>query len=134
MRGLAALAAVSLGVPLVVAGCGSSPGDILGLGISGGPPRKTFHMHVMEDGRASCNTKPLHQISSSLLLDARNVIREAKPLVQRSASFGVPSPDRRNFELLTPDGRVTWVEAAPGLPIVLPQAEELALELQQQLC
>jgi hypothetical protein len=119
---------------VAAAGCGSSPGDILGLGISGGPPRKTFHMHVMEDGRASCNKKPLHQLSDSLLLDARNVVRDAGPLVKRSASFGAPSPQRRDFELRTPDGTVTWVEATPRLPAVLPQAELLALQLQRALC
>jgi hypothetical protein len=91
-------------------------------------------MHVMEDGRASCNKKPLHQLSSSLLLDARNIVREAKPLVKAGAKFGSPSPGRRNFELRTPDGTVDWVEAAPGLPPVLPQAEELALQMQRQLC
>ena len=133
MSRVAALA-VALGAALAAAACGGSPGDIMGLGISGGPPNKTFHMHVMDDGRASCNTKPLHQLPSALLLDARNVIREAKPLLQRSASFGVPSPDRRNFELKTPDGTVTWVEATPDLPTVLPQAEVLALQMQGRLC
>jgi hypothetical protein len=118
----------------LVAGCGSSPGDILGLGISGGPQRQAVRMHVMEDGRASCNARPLHQLPSALVLTARNVVRDAKPLVKRGASFGAPSATQRTFELRTPDGTTTWTEAAPGLPAVLPQAEVLALELEHMLC
>ena len=132
MRRLAAVAAASAAV--LAAGCGGSSGDILGLGMSGGPLRKPVRMHVTEDGRGSCNTGQLHELPSSLVLDARNIVREAKPLTSHAASFGTRTPGRRNFELRTPQGTVTWVEAAPGLPLVLPQAEELALQLQRDLC
>jgi hypothetical protein len=38
---------------------------------------------------------------------------------------------RRTFQLKTPDGSVTWAEGGAGLPAILLQAEELALELEQ---
>jgi hypothetical protein len=127
----AAILAVSCAA---LAGCGGSPGDILGLGISGGRQRQTVHMHVEENGRASCNTKPLHQLPSQQLLDARNIVRDAKPFTKSGVSFSSPRPDQRTFELRTPDGTVDWTEAAVGVPPVLSQAELLALQLEHQLC
>jgi hypothetical protein len=118
----------------LLAGCGGAPGDILGLGISGGPQRQAVHMHVEENGRASCNTKPLHQLTSAQILDARNIARDAKLLAQGGANFGAPSGGQRSFQLRTPDGTVNWTEAAVGIPPVLSQAELLALHMQDQLC
>lgn len=119
---------------LALAGCGSSPGDILGLGMSGGPLRTPLRMHVMEDGRAACNAKPLHQLPSALVLEARNIVREAKPLTKHDTRFPATAPGRRTFELRTPDGTVDWGDGAPGVPTVLSQAEQLALQLEQRLC
>jgi hypothetical protein len=130
-RALAAAAVVSLAG---LAGCGGAPGDILGLGISGGPQRQSVRMHVEENGRASCNTKPLHQLSSAQILDARNIVRDAEPLAKSGANFGAPSGAQRSFQLRTPDGTVNWTEAAVGVPPVLSQAELLALQMEQQLC
>lgn len=118
----------------LLAGCGGAPGDILGLGISGGQQRQAVRMHVEENGRASCNKKALHQLPSAQILDARNIVRDAKPFTKSGVHFGSPSPNQRTFELRTPDGTVDWTEAAVGVPPVLSQAELLALEMERQLC
>jgi hypothetical protein len=117
-----------------VAGCGGTSGDILGLGMSGGPAKQTDHMHVTEDGRGSCNKNALHTLSSATVIKARSLVRDAKDLAKQGADFGQPAPGLRNFELRTPDGTVTWVENAPQLPLVLSNAELLTLELARQLC
>jgi hypothetical protein len=130
----AAAAVAALVCAAALAGCGGAPGDILGLGISGGQQREDVRMHVEENGRASCNKKPLHQLTSAEILTARNVVRDAKPLAQTGASFGNPNSGQRNFQLRTPDGTINWTEAATGIPAVLPQAELLALRMERQLC
>ena len=127
-------AALAVLCAALLAGCGGSPGDILGLGISGGPQREAVRMHMEENGRASCNTKPLHQMSSATLLNARNIVRDAQPFTKSGASFGRPTRGQRNFQLRTPDGRVNWTEAAVGVPPVLSRAEELALQMERALC
>ncbi|HEY2602038.1 MAG TPA: hypothetical protein VGI67_10810 [Thermoleophilaceae bacterium] len=132
MRRLAAAAGL-VGAALL-AGCGGSPGDILGLGISGGPQRTAVRMHVEENGRASCNTKPLHQLPGPLILNARAVVEDSTQFTKSGASFGTPSKNQRNFQLRTPDGTVNWTEAAVGIPPVLSQAEELGLQMERQLC
>lgn len=127
------LAALACGA-VVLSGCGGAPGDILGLGISGGFQREAVRMHVEENGRASCNKNDLHQLPSAQILVARNVVRDAKTLAQSGASFGTRSNQQRNFQLRTPDGTVNWTEAAPGVPPVLTDAEQLALEMERELC
>jgi hypothetical protein len=131
-RALAAVAALMCVAAL--AGCGGAPGDILGLGISGGEQKQAVRMHVEENGRASCNKNQLHQLTSAEILTARNIVRDAKTLAQTGASFGNPNSGQRNFQLRTPDGTINWTEAAPGVPPVLPQAEVLALQMERQLC
>lgn len=133
MRSLAALPLLA-GALFLAAGCGGPTGDILGLAISGGPLKQPLRMHVTEDGQGSCNTRPLHQLPDPVILTARNLVREAKPVQKQSRNFGTPGPGVRTFELKTPDGTTDWVENARGLPPVLPQAELLALQLQQLLC
>ena len=91
-------------------------------------------MHVEENGRASCNKNQLHQLSSAEILNARNIVRDAKPFASSGANFGRPSAGQRNFQLRTPDGTVNWTEAAVGRPPVLSQAELLALQMERQLC
>ena len=114
-----------------LAGCGGSPGDLMGIEVSGGPLRAPERLRVTEDGLASCNQGKLHQLASSAVLQARNVEREATPLIKRGASFSPAAAGRRTFQLKTPDGSVTWAEGGAGLPAILLQAEELALELEQ---
>ena len=128
------LAVLAVLCAALLAGCGGAPGDILGLGISGGQQRQAVKMHVEENGRASCNKKALHQLPSNQILDARNIVRDAKPFAKSGASFGTPSPNQRTFQLRTPDGTVNWTEAAVGVPPVLSQAELLALQMESQLC
>jgi hypothetical protein len=123
---LAAAAACS-----VFAGCGGNPGDLLGMQISGGPPNRLERMHVTEDGRTSCNKGSLHQLPSATVLSARNVERDAKPLIQDGARYPAAKPGRRSFELRTPDGDLDWAEGDLALPSVLQQATLLALQLEQ---
>jgi hypothetical protein len=119
-----------LAASVALAGCGGSSGDLLGMQITGGPGKVKEQMHVTEDGRTSCNTGKLQQLPSQAVLDARNIEREAKPLIQEGGQYPLALPGRRTFELRTPDGSLIWGEGQAGLPALLPQAELLALKLQ----
>jgi hypothetical protein len=132
MRGR--LAGAALALCCALAGCGGSTGDLMGISVRGGPVRGTERLRVTLDGRGSCNAGKLASLPSERVLDARNVERDSRPLVKAGASFGQLSRGRRNFELKTKDGNVTWVDGSPGLPAVLSRAELLALELERLLC
>jgi hypothetical protein len=119
-----------VGACAALAGCGGSSGDLLGMQITGGPANVKEQMHVTEDGRTSCNTGALHQLPSQTVLDARSIEREAKPLIEDGLQYPPALPGRRTFELKTPDGSLVWGEGQPGLAPLLPQAELLALKLE----
>jgi hypothetical protein len=125
---IAALAASAL-----ASGCGGSAGDLLALTASGGIAGGSHTVVVSGDGRASCDRGPLQPLPSARVLVAREVERDAVDLAKRAASYP-PSPDARAYTLHTKDGVVRWSEGNPNLPKVLPQAQLLELQLEQQLC
>lgn len=128
------LAAAALVSAVACTGCGGSPGDLLALGISGGPAGGNDTLVVSIDGLSSCNRGPQKQISSSQLLVADSIERDAQPLATRAATFPSGPTGGRSFTLRTQAGSVQWRESSRDLPAVLPRAELFGLELQRQLC
>lgn len=126
--GAVALAAVAL------AGCGGSPGDLMALRVSGGPAHLDQALVVTADGRISCNRGPERDMSNPDLLDARSIVREAKPLTTRAARYAPSRPGGRSFTLRDQDGSVAWDETSAGVPPVLPRAELFGLRLGPAAC
>lgn len=127
---LAALVALSL------SGCGGEAGDLLALEVSGGFQREPVRLTVTEDGRGTCDGGALQPVAGDSLIEAREVERDLAALAEEGASFGTArgARDRRHYVARTRVGTVRWVEGAPGLPEVLPQAALLAQQLQGKLC
>jgi hypothetical protein len=113
-----------------LAACGGTAGDLMGIEVSGGPVKGVERIHVTDDGRGGCDNGKLSQLASDTVLEARNVVRDATPLIKEGASFPAAAGGRRTFELRTKDGNIDWGEGAAGLPAVLPQAELLAVQLE----
>jgi hypothetical protein len=123
----------ALAASVLTSGCGGSAGDLLALTATGGIAGGTHTVVVSGDGRGSCDRGPLQPLPSARVLLARQVEHDAGDLAKRAASYP-PSPDARAYTLRTKDGVVRWSEGNPALPKVLPQAQLLALQLEQQLC
>jgi hypothetical protein len=119
---------------LAFAGCGSSPGDLLAIESSGGPANLNQTIVVRVDGSASCNRGAQREITSSRLLEADALVRDAKPYTTRAQTFAATRPGARTFVLRDQDGTVRWSESSAGLPAVLPRAELFALQLAPELC
>jgi len=119
---------------MLMAGCGSSAGDLLALEVSGGPLPAKQTLIVTADGRGSCNRGKLREIPNQRLLDAQGIARDAKPLAEAGAEYLASRPDARAYRLLLPDGDVRWTEGRPGIPPELARAQLLALQLGRVLC
>jgi hypothetical protein len=132
MRRASAVTA-ALAASALASGCGGSSGDLLAITASGGTAGGTHTVVVSGDGRGSCDRGPLEPLPSGRVLTAREVEHDAVDIAKRAASYP-PSPDARAYTLRTKDGVVRWSEGNPTLPKVLPQAQLLALQLEQQLC
>lgn len=102
--------------------------------VKGGAAGAGQRIRLTGDGRASCNGGELRAIASQQLIDARAVERDVKHLAERATRIGRPRPGRRDYELRTKDGTVSWVEGAPGLPPELGKAALLELQLERGIC
>jgi hypothetical protein len=82
----AALAAAGL------AGCGGEAHDLFLVQRSGSIPGARLSLRVTDDGRASCNRRPLVDITSAQVIDAREAERDLEPLAERGVRLP-PGPD-----------------------------------------
>ena len=128
----AAGAPAALALVAWLAGCGTATEDLMAIEVSGGPAHVHERIRVTDDGRASCGG-PLHQISSQLLLDARETKRQLRPFARNGASFPSARAGTRRYVVRSFDGTVRFAEDAPG-PEVLGRATLLTLRLERQLC
>lgn len=123
----AALAALAL------AGCGGEAGDLMSIGLEGGPTGVHHTVVVTGDGRGSCGRGKEVLLPSERVIDAREIAKEVSDLARKAADFPV-KPGATRYTLRTTDGDVRWSEGTPGLPSVLPKAQLLAVQLDRILC
>jgi hypothetical protein len=132
MRRRRAAAVAAVGVAVGLAGCGTTTEDLIAVDVSGGLARVHEHIRVTNDGRASCGGE-LRQIPSQMLLDAREVKRDLRPLARRGASFPPSRAGTRRYVFRSFDGTVRFAEGAPGPP-ALARAALITLRLERGLC
>jgi hypothetical protein len=130
------LGALAAAAALVVAGCGGSPGNLLGLQQSGGFGGGRQVIVIQNNGEASCNGGKDKDIGSSRLLDARELERELDDLASHAAVFTAPPGTKnvRSYSARVTKGTVRWEEGAVALPTVLAKTQLLTLQLGRQLC
>jgi hypothetical protein len=126
-------AAAALAMAVVwLAGCGTATEDLMAIEVTGGPAHAHERIRVTDDGRASCNG-PLRQISSQMLLDAREAKRLLRPYARNGATFSSTRKGVRQYVVRSFDGAVRFSEGAAG-PVALARVTLLALRLERQLC
>jgi hypothetical protein len=128
------LALAAAAAALILAGCGSSAGDVLALEVSGGPLPAKQTLVVTNDGRGSCDRGKLQEIPNARLIDAQALARDAKPLAEAAADYTSTRRGARQYVLRLPQGNVQWTEGRPDIPVELAKAQLLALQLGRILC
>ena len=123
-----ALAALALG------GCGSEAQDLFVVNRTGAIPGAQLSLRVTDDGRASCNDKPLVDISSAQLINARNAQRDLKdPAKARMRLAPGPQPVL-SYRVRTEDGVVSWSDDSPRQPPVLFDLAKLTRDVAKGRC
>jgi hypothetical protein len=123
----AILAAVLLG------GCGTPGADLLVARRTGSIPGAALTMRVIDDGQVVCNGAQ-HPISSDLLIDARELVRElAEP-----AKVGTDLPPGRGtilrYRIRTEDGTVAFSDTSRGQPPAFYRAALLVRQIAKGPC
>ena len=75
-------------------GCGSEARDLFLVTRSGDVPGARLTLRVTDDGRASCNGRPLVDITSAQLITARETERDLEPSRRRRSCAWRPGPSR----------------------------------------
>jgi hypothetical protein len=126
--------ALAVGLVLAAAGCGQPAADLFTVTRGGSIPGAKLRLRVTDDGHVSCNGGALREISSSQLIDARDVTRElAKP-----AKNHVSLPARPGSTLayaITIDGDTAhFADNASGQTAGMYKAALLVRELAKGPC
>jgi hypothetical protein len=133
VRRAAAVALVAL-VALAISACGGEARDLFLVTRSGDVPGARLTLRITDDGRASCNGKPLVDITSGQLIAARETERDlAKPA--KAQLRLAPGPQSVfSYRVRTQDGGVAWSDDSARQPTVLFKLAQLTRDVAKGPC
>jgi hypothetical protein len=123
-----ALAALALG------GCGSEAHDLFVVDRNGAIPGARLSLRITDDGRASCNDKPLADITSAQLIDARSAERSLKDPAEAHLRLGPGPQPVLSYRVRTEDGVVAWSDDSQRQPPVLFALAKLTRDVAKGVC
>jgi hypothetical protein len=132
--GVAALAALVALAAVALAGCGGEARDLFLVTRSGDVPGAQLTLRITDDGRASCNRKPLVEITSSQLIAARDVARNLEDPSKAQLRLA-PGPEPvLSYRVRTEDGGVAWSDDSARQPAVLFKLAKLTRDVAKGPC
>jgi hypothetical protein len=119
---------------LAMSACGSEARDLFLVTRSGDVPGARLTLRITDDGRASCNGKPLVDITSAQLISARESERDlAKPA--KAQLRLTPGPQSVfSYRVRTQDGGVAWSDDSAHQPPVLFKLAQLTRDVAKGPC
>ena len=131
-RGVAAvLAALALAG---TAGCGSEARDLFLVTRSGDVPGAPLTLRVTDDGRASCNHRPLVEITSAQLVTAREVERDLEDPAKAQLRLAPGPQPVFSYRVRTEEGGVAWSDDSARQPAVLFKLAKLTRDVAKGPC
>ena len=130
-RAAAATAAAAL---LVLAGCGSEARDLFLVTRSGDVPGAPLTLRVTDDGRASCNHRPLVEITSAQLVTAREVERDLEDPAKAQLRLASGPQPVFSYRVRTEEGGVAWSDDSARQPAVLFKLAKLTRDVAKGPC
>jgi hypothetical protein len=125
---LAALAALAMGA------CGGEARDLFLVTRSGDVPGAKLTLRVTDDGRASCNGRPLVEITSAQLIAARESERDVEPAAKAQLRLAPGPQPVFSYRVRTEEGGVAWSDDSPRQPAVLFKLAKLTRDLAKGPC
>ena len=126
-------ALLALLVTPLLAGCGTAAGDLMVVERSGDIRFADLSMRVIDDGQVECNGER-HDLSSDLLIEAREVVRELAEPAAAGVSLPPGDPTILRFRIRTAEGVVGFSDTSPDQPDVFYRAALLVRNIAQDAC
>jgi hypothetical protein len=119
---------------LAVTACGSEPADLFVVQRAGAIPGARLDLRVTDDGRASCNRRPLVDITSEQLVDAREIERDLEPLAKRGLTLRPGTGSILRYRVETEEGTLRFADTSRGQPRPLFALAKLTRDVARQAC
>jgi hypothetical protein len=100
-------------------GCGSEARDLFLVTRSGDVPGAWLTLRITDDGRASCNRRPLVEITSDQLITARESARDLEDLGKAGLCLAPGPQSVFSYRVRSEDGTVAWSDDSRRQPVVL---------------
>jgi hypothetical protein len=126
--------ALALCAALLVAGCGSEAHDLFLVTRSGDVPGARLTLRITDDGRASCNQKPLVEITSAQLISARDVARKLEDPSKAQLRLAPGPQPVLSYRVRTEEGGVAWSDDSTRQPTVLFELAKLTRDVAKGPC
>jgi len=119
---------------LAMSACGSEARDLFLVTRSGDVPGARLTLRITDDGRASCNGKPLVDITSAQLISARESERDLGKPAKAQLRL-TPGPQSVfSYRVRTQDGGVAWSDDSARQPPVLFKLAQLTRDVAKGPC
>jgi hypothetical protein len=125
---LAALAA------LAAAACGSEARDLFLVTRTGDVPGGRLTLRITDDGRASCNGKPLVDVTSAQLIAARESERDLEKPSKAQLRLAPGRQSVFSYRVRTEEGGVAWSDDSARQPPVLFKVAKLTRDVAKGPC
>lgn len=122
-----------LAATVLLAGCGTPGADLFVAHRSGSIPGARLTMQVIDDGQVVCNGKR-HPLSSDLLIDAREIVRDLEEPAKASTALA-PGPGAiLRYSVRTEDGTVIFSDTSRRQPPAFYRAALLIRQIAKGPC
>ena len=133
MRRAAAVALAALAA-LATSACGSEARDLFLVTRTGDVPGARLTLRVTDDGRASCNGRPLVEITSAQLIAARESERDVEPAAKAQLRLTAGAQPVFSYRVRTEEGGVAWSDDSGRQPAVLFKLAKLTRDVAKGPC
>lgn len=127
-------AVVLAALALLAAGCGSEARDLFLVTRSGDVPGARLTLRITDDGRASCNRRPLVEISSDQVIAARESTRDLEDPAKAGLRLPPGPQSVFSYRVRTEEGTVVWSDDSRGQPEVLFKLAKLTRDVAKGPC
>jgi len=119
---------------LAATGCGSEARDLFLVTRSGDVPGARLTLRITDDGRASCNRRPLVEITSAQLVTAREVERDLEDPAKAQLRLAPGPQPVFSYRVRTEEGGVAWSDDSARQPAVLFKLAKLTRDVAKGPC
>jgi hypothetical protein len=120
-------------VVVLLAGCGSPPGDLFSVERSGADPNANVQLVVSDGGSVTCDGAE-HELDADRLLTARQLLRDLEP----QAELGIELPrgpgTNLSYRVSMEAGHVVFSDRSPGVPRTFQRVAAFTTDVTERVC